>query len=279
MKKINISKDLLLKLYVDQDLRAYQIADELGTSRQTICNKLADYGIKRRESRYISSPKKIKLPKKILKYKVKADFQKVYRELKSINLVAEHYKVSIDTAFNWKSKHGIETIKGVSELGITKINEGKPWVDREHLSLMYDEYSIYDLAKIWNCHPTTISKWLKRHEISIKTYSEQWDRKSKYGARVLKEGGFDLQEYKSTYDECSNLSTQVILYIKNAVGCCQCCGELKILDLHHINLNPKDNRPCNHVILCPNCHAKIHRLGGTVEELCPHFISWDKLID
>lgn len=47
MKKINISKDLLLKLYVNQHLTVYQIADELGVSRQTICNKLAEHGIEK----------------------------------------------------------------------------------------------------------------------------------------------------------------------------------------------------------------------------------------
>jgi 5-methylcytosine-specific restriction endonuclease McrA len=29
--------------------------------------------------------------------------------------------------------------------------------------------------------------------------------------------------------------------------------------LHHVNLNPKDNRPENLIVICPNCHDKIHQ--------------------
>ena len=29
--------------------------------------------------------------------------------------------------------------------------------------------------------------------------------------------------------------------------------------LHHKNLNPKDNRIVNLVLVCPNCHDKIHQ--------------------
>lgn len=279
MRKINIPKDLLLELYVEKDLTTYQIANELGVSRQTVCNKLKGFNIDIKDTKYKSILKKSKLPKNIPKYHNKEDFQKIYLELKSVNLVAEHYGIGIDTAYNWKNKHGIETITELSEVGITKLNEGKPWTSKDYLSKMYNKYSIYDLAKIWNCSPTTISKWLKRHGIPTKTYSEQWDRKSKNGARVLKGDGFDLQEYNNTYAIKGHLSRRVVEDIKEVVGKCQSCDENEVLDLHHINENSKDNRPENHIILCPNCHAKIHRLGITVEELCPDFKDWSTILN
>ena len=279
MRKINISKDLLLELYIERDLTTYQIANELGVSRQTISNKLKIFNIDIKRTKYKSIPKKSKLPKKIPNYYNREDYQRVYLNLKSVNLVAEHYNISIDTAYNWKNKHGIETIKEMSQVGIVKLNKGKPWTSKDYLSKMYDKYSIYELAKMWNCNPTTISKWLKRHGIPTKTYSEQWDRKSKNGVRILKGDGFDLQEYNNIYAVEGNLSRRVADSIKEVVGKCQSCGYDEVLDLHHINKQPKDNRPENHVILCPNCHAKIHRLGITVEELCLDFKDWSTLLN
>jgi transposase/uncharacterized protein YlaI len=280
MRKISISKDLLLELYVEQGLNTYQISEELGTSRQTICNKLSEYNIERKTTRYQSKPKEPKLPKKVPKYTNKEDFQKVYSELKSIGLVAEYYNISADTAYSWKKKHGIATIKQISYMGSQKRIEGKPWANKEYLANMYDKYSTYELAKMWNCDPSTIQIWIRKYGIPVKTYSEQWDRKSKSGARILKKDGFDLQEYNKTYalSGC-RMSKKVIEDIKKLVGKCQCCGEKEVLDLHHINENPKDNRPENHVILCPNCHARVHRLNKPVRELCPNLVSWDKLVD
>lgn len=226
-------------------------------------------------SKFESKPKVKKALKKVPKHRIKEDFQRVYSKLKSINLVAEHYGINIDTAFNWKKRHGIDTIKEFSEVGVTKLNEGKPWTDREYLASMYDQYSTYELAIMWNCDPTTIQKWIKKHGIASKSYTEQWDRKSKQGARILKDDGFDLQEYLNTYREEGRLSKGIVEEIKEIVGACQACGFDEVLDLHHINENPLDNKPTNHIILCPNCHAKIHRLGKTVQELCPNYISWD----
>lgn len=280
MRKINIPKDLLLELYVDKNLTTYQIADELGVNRQTISNKLKDYGIELRDTRFKKTPKKKTLKAVVKKeYEDKDIFESKYKELKAIDLVADYFNINVKTAYQWKKKHGIATIKQMSARGRDRINGDKPWCDKTTLEDMYNQFSTYDLAKMWNCHPSTISKWLKKHNIPTKTISEQWDIKSKGGgARVLKSNGFDLQEYNRTYTQTGRLSKKVVESIKNLVGKCQSCGEKDVLDLHHINGNPEDNRPCNHVILCPNCHARIHRLNKTVEELCPDFISWDTLL-
>ena len=63
MKKIRIPKDLLQDLYENQGLTLQQIADEFGVNRQTISNKLKEYGLCIRNSKYIQehkTPKKKK---------------------------------------------------------------------------------------------------------------------------------------------------------------------------------------------------------------------------
>lgn len=275
MRKINLPKDLLYELYVNQKLTTYQIADELGVARQTICNKLKSYSIELRDSHFKAG--KRKLPKKIPEYTIKEKFEKKYKELKSIDLVAQYYNINVKTAYLWKKKHGIEIIKAYSYKAVQRINEGKPWCVKETLEKMYSQYSSRELAIMWNCHPTTVLKWLKKFKIPRRSYSEQWDLKTKAGRHLIVNGKFNYQEYKSIYNKEGLLSKTVRNFIINTVGECQACGCKEVLDLHHINGNHRDNRAENQAILCPNCHAKIHRLGYTLEELCPNFKSWDKL--
>ena len=277
MRKINIPKELLIQLYVNEELTTMQIAEELGVNRQTICNKLSEFSIPKKDTRFKKKPKGKKILKRVPKYKDKSDFEKVYKELKSMDLLAEHYNINITTAFNWKRKHGIKAINQFSRKAIEEINKGKPWCNKDTLKEYYSKYSIYDLASMWSCDPTTISKWLKKFNIPRRTPAEQWELRTKFGDRIVTEGVFDLSKYKEKYKTFGNLSKVARKYIIDRVGKCQACGYSEVLDLHHINENHKDNRPENHAILCPNCHAKIHRLGLTVEKLCPNFISWDKI--
>lgn len=281
MEKIHISRELLHKMYVDEGKTLKQIGLELGVSRQTIANKLKDYSIPIRPNAMKPKSTRVKVskPKPEKPYTNKETFQQVYSDLKSLNLVAKFFGISLDTAHLWKTRLNIKTIHYDSNEGYKKRLEGKPYTDRETLQKYYDQYSIYDLATMWNCNPTTISKWLKKLDIPVKTLSEQWARKAKNGSIVVKGDKFDLQEFKRVYTNSEYISKRVINYIKDTVGECQCCGVSDVLDLHHINENPKDNRPENHVILCPNCHARVHRLGKSVDELCPNYISWDKLIE
>ena len=121
-------------------------------------------------------------------------------ELKSIDLVAEHFGISQDTAFIWKKRHGIETIKEFSQRGKRKVNHNKPYTNKEWLEEMYSKYSWEELGAMLNCSPTTLSKWGIKFGIKTRTVSEQWDLKTKGGSRVIKPLAFDLQLYKETYN-------------------------------------------------------------------------------
>lgn len=283
MRKIALSRDLLYSLYVDQGMTLKAISEELGVSRQTISNKLQEYNIPIRNSSYIQAhkPKPKKSFRKIPDYRNREKFEKAYMELKSIDLVAEYFGISQDTAFSWKKRHGISTIKEFSQRGKRKVNHNKPYTNKEWLEEMYSKYSWEELGAMLNCSPTTLSKWGVKFGIKTRTVSEQWDLKNKSGNRVIKPLAFDLQLYKETYDlrEIAKLPKNLKNFIISLYGKCECCGYDRVLDLHHIDENHSNNSPENHGILCPNCHALIHRLGIPFNELVPDHVSWETLLD
>ena len=283
MRKIALSRDLLYSLYVEQGMTLKAISEELGVSRQTISNKLQEYSIPIRNSSYIKAhkPKPKKILRKIPDYKNRDKFEKAYMELKSIDLVAEHFGINQKTAFEWKKRHGIETIKEFSQRGKRKVNHDKPYTNKEWLEEMYSKYSWEELGAMLNCDPTTLSKWGLRFGIKTRSVKEQWDLKSKNGNRVVKSSDFDLQLYKDTYtlSGMTKLPKNLKNFIVSMYGKCECCGYDRVLDLHHIDENHNNNSPENHAVLCPNCHARIHRLGIPFNELVPNHISWETLLD
>lgn len=273
MKKITISKELLIKLYEEDKKSSIYIAEELGISRQTVVTKLKEAGIQIREFRFKKGEKKENTD--VFAYHCdKETFQKVYSELKSVNRVAEYFGIDISTAYLWKKKFKIETIKENSKEGIFKRRSNKPWCDKEKLEKGYSLYSLTDLAIMWGCHPTTISDWLKHYNIPRRNISEQWNVKSKWGNRIIRNGKIDIETYLKTYiGKSIHKYTPYIVW--DVVGKCQLCGYSEVLDLHHINFNSTDNRPGNHIVLCPNCHAKVHRLGMEID--ISKIESWDVL--
>ena len=283
MRKIALSRDLLYSLYVEQGMTLKAISEELGVSRQTVSNKLQEYSIPIRNSSYIQAhkPKPKKTFRKIPDYRNRDKFEKAYMELKSIDLVAEHFHINIKTAFEWKKRHGIETIKEFSWKGKEKVNKDKPYTNKEWLEEMYSKYSFEDIGKMLNCHPSTVQKWAQRFGIKTRNIQEQWEVKAKYGSQVVKSSEFDLQLYKDTYtlSGITKLPKNLKNFIVSLYGKCECCGYDRVLDLHHIDENHDNNSPENHGVLCPNCHALIHRLGIPFNELVPDHVSWETLLD
>ena len=73
MRKITLSRDLLNSLYTEQRMTLKQISEELGVSRQTVSNKLSEYGITIRNSSFIKEQKAKRKPKlkKVPDYRIK----------------------------------------------------------------------------------------------------------------------------------------------------------------------------------------------------------------
>ena len=286
MRKIHIPKDLLSELYCTQKMTLQQIADEFGVNRQTISNKLSEYGIQIRNTSYISSKKEkkrkfIKIKKEPM-YKNKEDFQNVYSELKALDLVAKHYGINIKTAFEWKKRHGIATIHEYSNRGIERIHN-KPYMNKEWLEKMYAQYSWEDLGKMLGVSPTTLSKWGVKFGIKTRTISEQWDLKSKSGNHCVIDDSLKMKTYMEAYasGQITKIPKKLKYFILDLYGKCEAdgCNEMDVLDLHHIDGNHLNNNPENHSCLCPNCHAKIHRLGINFNSMVKHHRVWSDILN
>lgn len=255
-----------------------EIADLLNVHERTVRRWFTKYDIKtgkHTNPQFIKSGKK-KLPKKkkVKEYTNKEDFLKVYQEVKSLPLVAKHYGISPNTALMWKKRHNISTILGVSEEGLNKLHELKPYTDEKWLREYYDMYSMPEIAELCGVHRDTIRDWIKRFNIQPKSVKEQRERKANFGNRFIYEQGFDKKHYIDVYEKQGRITNKMKKFIIDTVGECQCCGFNKVLELHHIDENHNNNKAENHLVVCPNCHAMIHRLGRTVEELCPNYESW-----
>lgn len=277
MRKIHLDRDILVEEYVHNKRSAHDIADHLGVSRQTVANKLKEYDIPLRSPTELRSVHVISpYTKKVPRYKLKAHFLSVYRKVRSLKLVAEYYGISVDTAFNWKTKHNIATLHGASDKAQQRMYADRPWMDKELLSAMYGQYSTYELAAMWGCASTTVQKRLKHFGIPVRSPREQWDKQPKSGRRF--DTVYRYSEYADSYAVKGRLPQRLLEQIKELVGKCQACPETEVLDLHHIDEDNCNNLPTNHVILCPNCHARLHRLGRTVAQLCPDYVPWSSLV-
>lgn len=281
MRKIIITEDFLRQRYVVERKTLQQIANELGVSRQTISNKLQEFNITIFNSTYIrehKKPKKRKF-KVIPKYRIKEDFERVYAELKSLDLVADYYNINITTASDWKQRHQIPTIKVNARKRSERVVNA-PYADKQWLENMYSKFSAEDIGRQLGCDPSTIRYWLKKFNIKSRSITEQWDLKSKNGFRVNPQG-FDFEAYYSAIKSGSfTLHKRLQAYIKAIYGKCENpnCNESEVLDIHHIDENHNNNLPENHGVLCPNCHAKIHRLGLSFSDLVPNHISWEDIL-
>lgn len=280
-KKLQITKELLEELYKDYTME--QIAVELGVSYKTIQRRFKEFGIetgRHTNPQFIKTkPTKKKLPKKIPPYRDKEKFLAVYKRTKSLVLVAKHFNITPDTALKWKQRHNIETIKGVSEQGKARINTNKPYANKEWLQNAYNNYTMQEIADQLNVNVCTIKEWIKRFNIKTRTVAEQRAFKSGNGNRTILSTytkGFNKDNYLANipYELPHTFRSKII----SVIGKCQCCGFTEVLDLHHIDQNHHNNSPENLVVLCPNCHAKVHRLKADVNEMIEGTTNWFDLI-
>ena len=140
--------------------------------------------------------------------------------------------------------------------------------------------TLQEIADMLGVHVCTIQEWGKKLGLKTRTVAEQRALKSGHGNKTIYScyhHKFSKENYMAYLPK--NLYRQEKRIIIQAVGCCQACGYSEVLDIHHIDENRENNEPHNHVVLCPNCHAKIHRLGKTVDDLVENYVSWFDMLD
>jgi hypothetical protein len=132
------------------------------------------------------------------------------------------------------------------------------------LDLLHQEYvvkkrTIGDIALDFNVSITTISRWLRHHQIEIRSQSENLKLfgKMRGANNPAWKGG--VADWAYSHDWKSVCKT-----IKDRdLWTCQLCGETRKhwgnrLHVHHIDENKLNNHPHNLITLCANCHAKSH---------------------
>ena len=83
---------------------------------------------------------------------------------------------------------------------------------------------------------------------------------------TLEDYGLKGLNVTDPYDKPTIKRTPIPQSIKTAIlirsngKCEKCKTSLKGLtpDIHHKNLDPSDHRKVNLIVICPNCHRKIH---------------------
>ena len=278
-KKLDLPKELLEEMY--ETMTIEQIALELGVHERTIRRRFSEYGIetgKHTNPQFIkrTTPKKMSKFKKATRYKDKEDFQEVYSELRSLSLVAKHYNISITTALRWKTIHGIDNVLGTSEYSTNR--RGGLYTNKEWLEEMYSNHTITEIASVCGCHPTTIHTWMHKFGIRTRTVQEQRDLKSGNGNRTILGSNNILKKENYLENIPLNLNRKLVNKICGIVGSCQCCGYEEVLDVHHKDSNHYNNDPYNLWVLCPNCHAQIHRDGKDLESMITNTINWIDMI-
>ena len=125
----------------------------------------------------------------------------------------------------------------------------------------------------------SLKKWRNKNQEKIKKYREDNKEKmEKYKERNKEEHKKYMKEYnkegyvKKKEKERRRFKTKYIRIKEALPKKCQICGFDEVLDIHHLigRKNKNDfslKRIKEYVVLCPNCHAKIHRLKYTFEDL------------
>ncbi len=111
-----------------------------------------------------------------------------------------------------------------------------------------------------------LKEWRKKNQAKIKEYRKVNREKHKQYMKDYNKGYSRKKDYEyNTADRKQRLKYHLPKK-------CGICGFTEVLDIHHINGRKHKNdfalkRIKEYIVLCPNCHAKIHRLNYSVEQL------------
>jgi hypothetical protein len=185
---------------------------------------------------------------------IKEDYGKVKVEDIS-NRIGESKSAIYSVAFELRKKgenissnlqHSKESYEKSKPLRSKRLKE--KWKDPEYLKKMEERDKINsDLMKKQNP--------MFNKEISLKAHEkirEKW-QDPKVKAKVLGQNHWNWK------NGVSRLYSQR-LKKENFVYSCSSCGQMVNIDIHHKDLNERNNVLSNLLPLCRSCHTKLHRL-------------------
>lgn len=277
MEKIDISKELLEYLYVRKGYSRAFIGEELGVSRETVSNKLKLYSIERTDN--AKSTDNTKYP-----YRDKDTFVETYNKLRSFKKMAKEFGCEYGTILKWKAIHNVKSAYSLTDDELQRRKLVADAFSKENLFRMYitEHLSTVEIAEELRCNPTTVCNYLHSYNIPIRNVTEQWKVKEKAVNVLQRSGETDFQFLL----RCRSLGmgseshSKPFKRIKQIVSKCQVCGfneDVRVLDVHHIDKNKENNKIENFIVLCPNCHAKVHRVGLDLSKVS--YTPWYVLVE
>lgn len=114
-------------------------------------------------------------------------------------------------------------------------------------------------------------------ELRNKTYYEKNKHKEEFMIKIknrTKKNKEKNREHTNLYGRKYNVKKRYNLEWNDYLGLtkkCKICSFNKIVDLHHIDGNKKNNKKSNLMGLCPNHHFLIHKKGYTLKQLKEEF--------
>lgn len=158
----------LSKLYINKKLSSYQIANIYNVSNNVILRKLKKHKIKIRTSNEYDIPEPTSY-----KWDTYDNLKHKYVELRmSLNSIAKLYNVSAWTISNRLKKHKIAIRSSAESI---KLSCCVPkWANFHNLYNKYcnDKMSTTDIASLYNVTHRTVVRWLKEHNIKLRTWKE-----------------------------------------------------------------------------------------------------------
>lgn len=186
--KIKISKKRLYKLYVTEDIGLMKVASIFGVCAETICKRLDEFGIAKK-----NITKKLNISKRVL--------NRLYNtELKSSTYIAKQFGCSFSVILKKLKEYNIK-IRTASEA-----TKNLNWKDENHpiykhipkneLVDLYinKEFTLKNIGNIYNCSDMCIRNKLRKYGIKI--------RNNKEASKLINRNGESNPNFKGGMPKC-----------------------------------------------------------------------------
>lgn len=254
MKKLNLTKEFLIREYITNKKSCPQIAKETKLTSSIVRRKLISNNIKprnRSETRLIKSVYLNILTKQFL-------YKEYITNKKSTTQIAKEFGFPKIVIWKYIKKFGIH-IRTISESHKGILDKYSKILSKSFLIKEYitNKKSAYQIANEIGCTNCTILNYLRVFYIPIRTSNEAIVLLNRVGKNNSHwKGGNGYYPYPTGW---TNILKESIRNRDNNI--CQICGKTHIengrkLDVHHIDYDKDNLNSENLIALCRGCHMK-----------------------